>query len=380
MKIGIDARFCPPASAGLGRYLEQLINKLQYLDHSNNYIIFLIPENFDNCKITNSNFKKVKVNVKWYGLAEQILMPYYYWKYKLDLAHIPHFNVPFLMPIPFIITIHDLILVHHNSFSATTLPKWLYKIKYFFYKKNLKRALKKAKKIIALSEFGKKDILENFDIREEKIKVIYNGLTKFNSLKFSEKDDKSFLLRYNIKKPYLLYVGNAYPNKNLELLVSSFLKISDKINIQLVLVGKQDYFYKRLRAYLKENKSNANDKIIFTDYVENKELAKFYKNAKAYIFPSIYEGFGFPPLEAMQFGIPVASSDSSCLPEILGNSALYFNPKSEQEIVEAIKIITINEKLRNKLIKNGYKQIKKYSWKKCAQEVLKIYTNSQLLK
>jgi len=168
------------------------------------------------------------------------------------------------------------------------------------------------------------------------------------------------------KKPYLLYVGNAYPHKNLENLILAFRKIKqDNFDLQLVLVGGDDYFYKKL-------KKNNND-VIFTGFIKDEDLNVLYNNAALYVFPSLYEGFGLPPLEAMKRGVPVASSNATCLPEVLGDAAIYFNPLDVDDMAEKIKKALLDEGLRKNLIQKGFEQIKKYSWQKMARETLEVY-------
>ena len=175
-----------------------------------------------------------------------------------------------------------------------------------------------------------------------------------------------------VKKPYLLYVGNAFPHKNLKRLIRAFKVIlASKPSLKLILVGKVDDFYKLFQILCKELEIEKS--VIFAGRVSDKELKRLYQNASIYVFPSFLEGFGLPGLEAMENGLPVISSDSSCLPEIYGDAALYFNPQNTEEIVKAILELLNNKDLRDKLVKRGYKRIKKFSWQKCAQETLEIY-------
>jgi len=176
----------------------------------------------------------------------------------------------------------------------------------------------------------------------------------------------------DIKNPYLLYVGNAFPHKNLKSLIKAFkVVLSSKSALKLVLVGKIDSFYRSFQVLCKELKIEKS--VIFAGRVSDKELKWLYQNALIYVFPSFLEGFGLPGLEAMENGLPVISSDSSCLPEIYGDAALYFNPYNIEEITKAILELLNNKDLKNELIKKGYKRIKKFSWEKCAQETLDIY-------
>lgn len=179
--------------------------------------------------------------------------------------------------------------------------------------------------------------------------------------------------RHGVRNDFLLYVGNAYPHKNLEGLIKIWpqLKKENK-NLQLVLVGKDDYFYERVKLFA-EKYNKDGQSIIFPGFLPDKDLIYFYQNALAYIFPSRYEGFGLPPLEAMAQGCPVISSNQASMPEILGEAAVYFDPDKEDEMIEVISKIINDPPLRSDLRVKGLEQVEKYSWEKCASETLNIY-------
>lgn len=377
--IGIDARFYGPLGKGLGRYVQEVVDGVIKIDERNHYVIFLCAENFDDFKIIGERVKKVLVTAKWYGLAEQVLMPYYIWREKLDLVHFPHFNVPIFCPVKFIVTIHDLILTKFPTARATTWGPIMYRLKNLGYKIIIWLAVKRAKKIIAVSHFTKSDIVENFKINPNKVIVTYEGVVDFDrDRKENNNNDKETLLGYNIINPYLLYVGNAYPHKNLDGLVRVFRKIEEKIpQIRLVLVGKEDYFYNQIKKGAANlglwKKNNSDSSIIFPGYIPDADLRVIYRNAIVYVFPSFYEGFGLPPLEAMSNGCPVASSSKASMPEILGEAAAYFNPENEDEMVEVIARVALDEHLRKKMKYEGYQRVKKFNWLSCAKETLAIY-------
>lgn len=388
-RIGIDARFYGPVGKGLGRYTQEIIDNVIKIDEVNEYVIFLSEENFDEFSSENKKVKKVLTPIKWYTAAEQIMFPYYILRERLDLMHFPHFNVPILTPVKFVVTIHDLILTKFPTARATTLGPLTYKIKNWGYKIVIWLAVKRAKAIIAVSNFTKNDVIKRFKIDGKKVIVTYEGvanLAKGRDTIFTKKiDDKKTLLGYNIDKPFLLYVGNAYPHKNLEGLIRVYNKIrqsktNDITDIRLVLVGKEDYFYKRVENYAhklglwnKNQVENSSSPIVFPGYVPDTELETLYKKALVYVFPSFYEGFGLPPLEAMAKGAAVVSSNKSSLPEILGEAAIYFNPENENEMQKQIERVINNEELRQDLIKKGYGQVKKYSWWECARETCEVY-------
>jgi glycosyltransferase involved in cell wall biosynthesis len=328
-------------------------------------------ENWDYYIPKVSNFKKVLADNRWYGLKEQIMMPWVIWRQRLDIVHFPHFNIPIFCPVKFVATIHDLILLQFPTPRATTLGPLLYKIKYLAYRLVISLGLRRAKKVLTVSECTKREIIKHFKIKSEKIVVTPEACdgVEYGQLKMPE---SGTLKKFGIEKPYLLYVGNAYPHKNLEGLIRVFGRLG--LDCQLVLVGKEDYFYKRIKE---ENKAAVADKkIIFTDFVSEATLADLYRNARIYVFPSFVEGFGLPGLEAMSYGLPVVAANSSCLPEIYGKAAIYFNPHDEEEMAEKIKEVFENEDLRKKIIDAGFEQIKKYDWRKFSEQTLRVYNDT----
>lgn len=381
MRIGIDARFFGSIGKGLGRYTQKLIGNLEKIsvqggpvfgwDKNNQYFIFLRKENWEEYQPKNKNFQKILADIPWYGIREQWQFPQILKKYNLDLVHFPHFNVPISWKGKFIVTIHDLILFHYPTRRASTLSPLFYFLKKTAYKKVIRNAVQKAWKIIAVSKHTKEDIVEHFRVPEEKIFVTYEAVDIAST---PAKDTAGNILKkYGIIKPYILYVGNAYPHKNLERLVLVFREIVRKHpHLHLVLVGKEDYFYKRLKKFVRNNWVK---QTIFADFVPDEDLGSVYREALLYVFPSLYEGFGLPPLEAMARNLPVVSSNTSCLPEVLGEAAYYFNPNALGEMAEAIEKAATDNELREKLIAAGQKQIKKYSWEKMARETLEIYRN-----
>ena len=366
MIIGIDARFLGAGvTGGIGRYIEELLKELQVLDTENQYVIFLSEKNYDLFEPTSHRFEKVLAKIPWYGIREQIEMPFLIAKYHIDLMHYPHFNVPVFSKVPYVVTIHDLILWDYPSEKASTLSPILYKVKEFFYKKIIKKAVLNANKVITVSEYSKKRIAEVFHVSINDIVVTYEGVSispeKNNTLGEKEFD-------------YYLYVGNAFPHKNLDTLLLAFQQVQkEHQDTKLVLVGKSDYFYEKLKERVSILKLE--DHVVFTGYVTDEELNTWYHHCLAYVFPSFIEGFGLPGLEAMAHSVPVIASNTSCLPEVLGKGAIYFDPKEVDSLKTAMLQIHSNEELRNKLVENGKQQLEKYDWHTCAKQTLEIYHN-----
>lgn len=378
MRIGIDARFYGGAqNTGLGRYTEKLLEYLEKLDQENEYVVFLKKDNFDAFNPQSTRFQKVLADYHWYSFAEQIHMPRKIKQARVDFMHFPHYNVPLLYRGPFIVTVHDLTISHFPTLRATTLSPLTYRLKHLAYTIVMRSAVKKAKKILAVSFYTRNDLAETYKVPKDKIVVTYEAADPITNRSLGAPEE--ILKKYNISPPYLLYVGNAYPHKNLDILVPALEALQNKYGLlpALVLAGKEDYFYQRLKKDVSSSK--AAPKIVFCGYVPDQDLPFLYEQAESYIFPSLYEGFGLPPLEAMQYGIPVLSSQASCLPEILQDCAVYFDPNDPADIADKIAEILQEDGLKRSLASKGKAHVKKFSWEKMTSDTLIVYNKIKAL-
>lgn len=374
MKIGIDARFVGPQGTGLGKYSEKLILNLAKIDKKNQYVIFLQKNNWNFLKVPE-NFTKTLANISWYSLEEQLKMPRIFEKENLDILHVPHFNVPILYNRKFIITIHDLIHHEFKKDAATTRNPIIFKLKRFAYQKVIEKAIKKSQKIIVPSNFVKGQIIKKFNVVPIKLVVTYEAAEEEYSQQSTVNIKPSTLLeKFSIRKPFIIYVGNAYPHKNLENLLEAMKLLTDNhppVNTHLMIVCARDVFAHRLDEKIK--KLNLSNHVTLTGYIEATNLSQIFKSAQAYVFPSLSEGFGIPGLNAMAANLPLIASNIPTLKEIYGEAALYFDPKDPKDIAEKISKVLMDSKIKSDLIKKGSEQVKKYSWLQMAQETLKIY-------
>lgn len=379
MRIGIDARFYGgEQSKGLGRYTQKLIEHLLTLeDDENEYVLFLQEEAYRRWNSKNERFIPVLAPHRWYTLAEQIFMPLLIWRAKVDLMHFPHFNVPLLYRRPFVVTIHDLIILRFPTSRATTLGPVLYKLKHWAGQLVMRHAAKNSKKIITVSEFSKQDIMKQYDLPTEKIDVTYLAADLHTDFKYEEDRNQMVREKYTLPEKYILYVGNAYPHKNLELLLETMqrLKKERRDEFSLVIVGRDDYFLEKIQQHAWAR--DIDDRVLFPGFVPDRDLPYIYHGAVSYVFPSKYEGFGLPPLEAMEYGTPVIAAKTSCLPEVLGDAVVYFEDDDISGIINALDSITQNQKKRREMIKKGFTQVRRYSWEWMAQQTHAVYANIQ---
>lgn len=369
MKIVIDARLIN--ESGIGRYLRNLIDQLQILDKQNEYYILLLQKDLS-IKLAH-NFQKIEVNFRWYSLQEQLKLPGMLKKINPDLVHFPHFNVPIFYSGKFVVTIHDLIHQHYPTNRATTLDPVTYQLKKIGYKRVFANALWKSNKILVPSSFVKDQLINEWQVNNGKI-IITPEAVDDKIFLTAEKNVKgkieTVLDRLSIKQPYIFYVGNAHPHKNVEGLIEAFLNLRQNYQyLQLVLSGHDHFFWNQLK------KKYQNSYIIFTGFVSDEELAILYKGAKSFVMPSKEEGFGLPILEAMALNCPVVSSNAGSLPEVGKKAALYFDPLDTLDMVNKIGQVLDDEKLRADLIKEGQQRVKDFSWEHLAKKTLDVYNS-----
>lgn len=368
MRIGIDARMYISGKTGIGTYIKNLTDNIFAVDQDNEYILFLLEPQYSIYIPPFENVKKKIIKSSWYSWKEQFVLPWQMLKEKVDLMHFPHFNTPVLYRDKNILTIHDITPKFFPGHKMNSL------IRRAGFNLVFNQSLSKADKIITVSNHTKNDLIKYFKTPEEKIKVIYEGISKdFTNITEEEKKNSIIKNKYGIIKPYLLYVGVWRNHKNVVNLIKAFSILINKykLDLQLVIGGEEDPYYPEVRRVWQ--KLGLEKRLVIPGLIAQKELPFFYNLASVFVFPSFYEGFGLVGLEAMSCGVPVASSKNGSLPEVLGNAANFFNPSDPEDMAEKIKSILENSELRNQLIERGFKQVQKYSWRKCAEKTLEIY-------
>ena len=305
-------------------------------------------------------------------------MPYYYMQDGIDLIHVPYFTIPIFFPKEIVVTVHDLILSHFATGKASTLPAFYYLLKRIGYETLMRVGLSKATKIIAVSQATALDIAKTYGYKE-KIVVIPEGIDHISTSKNQKQKVKNTVsesIKNFFKIPYILYVGNAYPHKNLEILLTSFSDViaKEKQNIRLALVGKQDFFYSGIQKSIDERGLSQKAKI-FHD-VSDQDLKTLYTNARVSVSLSLLEGFGFPVLEALSLGSRVVCSDIKVFHEVADDMPVYVDPTNVGEISRAL--IQCIDDITYKV--PGQKDIaslrKKFQWKTAAIDTKNVYETS----
>jgi glycosyltransferase involved in cell wall biosynthesis len=359
-RIVIDARELRTSS---GRYVERLLHYLQQLDDGHDYTVLLKPADYDGWHPINPRFHKVECPHKEFTFAEQFGLKRQVRGEKPDLVHFTFAHQPIWYRGKTVTTIHDLTTARFNNPDKNTA---VFKFKQQVYKYVVKRAARKAEQVIVPSEFVKNDVADFTGIAPAKVTVTYEAADPI-----AEAADPIIGLE---GERFIMYVGRPTPHKNLDRLIEAFVLLkAQHPDLLLVLAGKKDANYERLEAELRRRTIK---NVVFTGQVSEGRLRWLYENCVAYIFPSLSEGFGLPGLEAMVHGAPVVSSNATCLPEIYGDAAHYFDPLDIRAMSDAINEVLTDKKLRADLVKKGAVQAKKYSWERMARQTLNIYNKA----
>jgi glycosyltransferase involved in cell wall biosynthesis len=370
MKVGVDIRvLLDKKYSGVAGFTYNLLKNIIKKDERNAYYFFYnsfkkfkMPDFIPEEKIISTRYPNKIFN---YFLQKRLAYP------RLDkviggsdIFYSPHINFSsFSSKSKNIITIHDLSFLRYPEFFSKRKNFWHQAI-------NIKKNIKKFNKIIAVSHNTKNDIIELLNVSPEKIEVVYPGLPEFSFSKIFSGDYLE--KKYNINREYLLYLGTIEPRKNISGLISAYNLLRENgYDFLLVLAGAWGWKTDEIRKKWKS--SPYKDDIRFISYVDDEAKPLLYEKAKLFVYPSFYEGFGFPPLEAMSFSLPVIASNVSSLPEVLGDGALLVNPDKPQEIYLAIKNVLMDESLRQNLIKKGQARVAEFNWGKTSEEYLRIF-------
>lgn len=367
MRIVINAILYNERPRGVGVYINNLIEELSHIDNINEYYIYYGKwmNEYDFTKINKKNFKLIKSNAPRNKILRNIyqlfIFPFSAMKLKADIIHIPDTSPVLFKTAKIVSTIHDLAeFVYPEKYS--TIQALMRRI-------IVKTQIKFSDKIITVSKYSRDNIINIMEIKKEKITTIYNGV---NLEKFYKVNSKIILDKLKLEKEkYILFVGEIERTKNVKIIIDSYKKLENKEDYKIVICGKAGNDYDNIKTLINEDiKKN----IVFTGYVSDEELRELYSNAFAFVFPSLFEGFGLPILEALSCETPVISSNKTSLPEVGGEAILTFDPLNDLELVDMIKRIE-DENLRRKMKRLGIERLKNFSWEECSKHTKDIYEN-----
>jgi len=371
VRIAIDIRRL--TEFGVGTYTRNIVRALARLDRRNQYCLIgpaekiteigQLPDNFEAVP-----FGQLDTSVVGYFECRALLQ-----KLRCDLVHIPHlFWMPRNLPCPYVVTVHDVLEHMYRAHGHSTFRRAMHF-------QLTGRVLRRAARIFAVSKFSKSEIEKLFHIPASRIEVIYNAIDeRFLRGHASEPDHQVLAERYLINQPFILYAGRISPHKNVVRIIEAFSALKAELEkekkfpgIKLIIIGDELSKHPDLRRTV--IRGGVQNDVRFMGFVPIEVLRIFYDAAKVFVFPSLYEGFGLPPLEAMAHGTPVITSNTSSLPEVVGNAAVLVNPENVFEIMRALHRVLLDQALREKLKERGYAQAQKFSWDASARQLLNAF-------
>ncbi|TET43910.1 glycosyltransferase family 1 protein [candidate division TA06 bacterium] len=365
MIIGIDARSLIGKRAGVGRYLHNLLENLSGIDEENQYILYLHEE--AGWVAGRPNFSEKKINLPFlenYFTWLHLRLPPELLTHRVDVFHFPFYTMPLVVNHRSVVTIHDITFGLH--------PEW------FSLKGKIAQipfcrfAARHADRIIACSKTTKNDILRMYRVSEEKIEVIYEAADPMFRVMSKRDALERARSECGIKDRFFLYVGVIHLRRNVERLLKAFKLFSAKSpDYQLVLIGKVEWPYLDVKKLIEE--LGLDGRVIHLGYVEDSMLPLIYNSAECFVYPSLYEGFGLPVLEAMACGTPVITSDNSSLSELFADAVFLIDPYSVEQMGQAMSLLVEDTGLRDELISKGLEKVKEFSWRKTAEKTLQVY-------
>jgi glycosyltransferase involved in cell wall biosynthesis len=358
---------------GVGTYIRNVVRTLARLDRDSKYFLIGKPTKVEECGPLPPNFHAVALDGGDDTLRGNLAFRAIVRRLECDLVHIPHmFWIPRGLGCPYVLTVHDLLDHMYGSRNASSLRRNLY-----FYL--TRRVLRQAARVIAVSQFTKSEIEKLLAVSDARIEVVYNAIDeRFLRGHASEADRELIAQRYQINHPFILYAGASRPHKNVVRIIEAFSALKSELekeqqypDLKLIIIGDDLSSHPRLRRAVV--RSGVQNDVRFLGFVPIEVLRIFYDVAKIFVFPSLYEGFGLPPLEAMAHGTPVVTSNTSSLPEVTGNAALLVNPENVFEIQRGLQRALLDLPLRAQMKQRGYEQAQRFSWTTSVSRILEIY-------
>ena len=373
LHIAIDAR--RTRDFGIGTYIRSLVGALAKIDASNKYTLVTAPASLREFAGLPENFRPVGYARTDSSPLDNLAFPLFLRSLGPDLAHIPLNRVPLFMTRPYVVTIHDMAhLLYASGATGSALRMQLRRYRF-------RRGLARAARVVAVSDATKRDVERLMGVQASRIRRVYNAPDPGFMVpeRASGPEERQLIMeRYQIGYPFLLYAGNIRAHKNVPRLVEAFAVVRGQLaahpvykDLRLIIIGDTISQFPQVRHAV--IKSRVEQMVRFLGFVPFETLRCFYECAAAFVFPSRYEGFGLPPLEAMACGTPVVTGNVSSLPEVVGDAAVLVNPENVFDIVRGISDVLLDEPLRAALIRKGRDQAARFSWSRTARQVLEIY-------
>jgi glycosyltransferase involved in cell wall biosynthesis len=371
VKVAIDIRRM--TEFGVGTYIRNVVRTLARLDSDGEYFLIGSPDRVAECGALPPNFHFVALDGGDHTLKGNLEFRAIVRRLQCDLVHVPHlFWIPRGLNCPYVLTVHDLLEHMYGSRHLSSLRRSLH-----FHM--TRRVLRRAARVIAVSQFTKNEIEKLLAIPDARIEVVYNAIDeRFLHGHATEADRELIAQRYLVNYPFLLYAGAIRPHKNVVRIIEAFSSLKSELqkeghypDLKLIIIGDDLSSHPRLRRTVV--RSGVQNDVRFLGFVPIEVLRIFYDVAKIFVFPSLYEGFGLPPLEAMAHGTPVVTSNTSSLPEVAGNAALLVNPENVFEIRRGLQRVLLDPALRAQMKQRGYEQAQRFSWTVSVSRILEIY-------
>jgi glycosyltransferase involved in cell wall biosynthesis len=371
VKVAIDIRRM--TEFGVGTYIRNVVRTLAHLDRESKYFLVGSPAKVAECGALPPNFHAVALDGRDDTLKGNLAFRAIVQRLECDLVHIPHlFWMPRGLGCPYVLTVHDLLEHMYGSRDLSSLRRNMH----FFL---TRRVLRKAARVIAVSQFTKNEIEKLLAIPNARIEVVYNAIDeRFLRGHSTEADRELIAQRYLVNYPFILYAGAIRPHKNVVRIIEAFSALKSELqkeqqypDLKLIIIGDDLSSHPRLRRTVV--RGCVQNDVRFLGFVPIEVLRIFYDVAKVFVFPSLYEGFGLPPLEAMAHGTPVVTSNTSSLPEVAGNAALLVNPENVFEIRRGLQRALLDVPLRERMKQRGYEQAQRFSWTSSVSRILEIY-------
>jgi glycosyltransferase involved in cell wall biosynthesis len=368
VRVGVDLLPFDNRLAGVGRYAQSLIQCLQEIDHENSYVLYVRRPAVEHFSVSGSNFSLAVCSLPQENrvlriLYEQTVLPIRLMRDGIDLLFVPSVVKPLCTPCKTVSTIHDL--------TPFMVPEKYGRLRTFYVKLMTVLSARMSARVITVSRASKRDIVSLLRIRSTDVSVVYLGVSGRFLRRRSDTVTEGVAGESSPDGKYVLFVGTLEPGKNVPRLIHAFELLRDNHPCKLLLVGRKGWLCDDVEATVAGSRWKSD--IVMTGYVEEDQLVALYRNAELFIYPSLYEGFGLPVLEAMACGTPVVASNTSSLPEVVEGAGVLVDPYSIDEMAEAMVNVITKEGLRTSLVEHGLKRASNFSWLKTAQRTLEVF-------